>query len=137
MSNGIALVNYLCPICGKIVDSEILIGGVVSDNEDIDKKDIKKSIDIVDSLDKKAVGWANKCCDKCAKDGVVYFIGIDSEKSKPNNPYRTGQIIGIKRDAPFVKQFKEYIITLEDNTKLVFIDQQAGLELGLWEKIKS
>ncbi len=117
MSDGVALVKYLCPICGKVAEENILIGKHV------------------DSVHGKPIGWANKCCDECAKnkDKAVYIIGIDSEKSEPNNPYRTGQIVGIKKDAPFIKQFKDYIITLEDDTKIIFMDESAGKQLGLWK----
>lgn len=144
MSNGIALVKYLCPICGKVAEENILIGGVVPDNYEKltdealiahKKKKFQESRDYVDSVNGKPIGWSNKCCDECAKnkDKVVYIIGIDSEKSEPNNPYRTGQIIGIKKDTPFIKQFKDYIIILEDDTKLIFMDEQVGINLGLWK----
>lgn len=144
MSNGIALVKYLCPICGKVAEENILIGGVAPDDYEEpmdevliehDKKKFQASRDYVDSVNGKPIGWANKCCDECAKnkDKVVYIIGIDSEKSESNNPYRTGQIVGIKKDVPFIKQFKDYIITLEDDTKLIFMDESAGKQLGLWK----
>ena len=122
----VALVKLLCPICGREADNEIIINSKLT----------KEVANEVEKLNGKAVGWANKCCDECAKhkDEVVYFIGIDSSKSDSNNFYRTGQIVGIKREAEFLKQFEEYIRELKDGTKFCFIEEAAGINIGLWKK---
>ena len=122
----VALTKLLCPICGKEADNEIVMT----------QKLTKKAAEEVEKLNGQAIGWANKCCDECAKhkDEVVYFIGIDPSKSDKNNLYRTGQIVGIKREAESLKQFEKYIQELKDGTKFCFIEEDAGEQMGLWKK---
>ena len=121
---GVALVNYACPICGKTAESGIIMNSLLTETS-------KKS---VENLHDKTVGYADKCCEECSKykDEVVFFVGIDSEKSTKQDIYRTGEIAGISRKAPILKQFKDYILTLKDGTKYCFIDEKAGEQIKLW-----
>ena len=66
------------------------------------------------------------------KDDVVYFVGIDEEKSTNEDVYRTGHIVGIKKEAALVSEVENFIITLEDETKFCFIDVNIGKQIGLW-----
>lgn len=123
---GVSIVKYLCPICGKEADDGIIMNTLLTE----------KNAQEVEKLHNKAIGFADHACKECAeyKDKVVFFIGIDSSKSTADNPYRTGQIVGIKKDSEVVKHLSKYIQTLKDNSQFCFIEQEAGIKLGLWEK---
>lgn len=131
-SLGVALVKELCPICCKEMDGPIIM------NKKLTKPQKKK----VEDMNGKVIGFADHCCKECAKykDDAVFFIGIDESKSSKDSLkelYRTGQIVGIKKGADIVNHFKDYIVTLKDNTKIIFIDEKAGKELGLFKSIEN
>lgn len=121
---AIALVKRACPICGTLEDAEIIMA-----------KSLVKNHSKVEDLHGKCVGFLDHACTHCAehKDEVVYAVSIDIQKSEPNNPWRTGTIVGIRRDAPFVSAYEKFIITLKDGAKLVYIDHEAGKQLGIWD----
>lgn len=124
MSNlEVSLVDKLCPICGKVADQVILMNSLLT--EEIAKE--------VKSMHGKAIGYADKCCEECSKykDEVIFFIGADISKSD-TEPYRTGQIAGIKRDSELAKSVKN-AITLKDGTTYIFIDENIGKQIGLWK----
>lgn len=125
---GVALVKELCPVCGKEMDGPIIMNKFLTE----------KNAEEVKNLHNKVIGFANHCCEECAeyKDAAVFFVSIDESKSSKGSLkdlYRTGKIVGIKKDSDIVKQFKDYIITIEDGTQIVFIDENAGKKLGLFE----
>lgn len=124
----VALVKELCPVCGKEMDGPIILNSILTANEAKKVKD----------LHHKVIGFADHCCEECAKykDEAVFFVSIDESKSSGGsleNLYRTGKISGIKKDIDMIKQFKDYIITIKDGTQIVFIDENAGKKLGLFE----
>jgi hypothetical protein len=124
MSNlEVSLVDQLCPICGKVANQEILMNSLLT--EEIAKE--------VKSMHGKAIGYADKCCEECSKykDEVIFFIGADISKSDAE-PYRTGQIAGIKRDSELAKSVKN-AATLKDGTMYIFIDENIGKQIGLWK----
>ena len=57
---------------------------------------------------------------------------MDVEFNSLEELYRTGQIVGIKKEADIIEAFKDYIITLKDNTRICFIDEEAGINLGIF-----
>ena len=125
---GVALVKELCPVCGKEMDGPIIMNTVLT----------KKYAENVKNLHNKVIGFADHCCDECAryKDEVVFFVGIDASKSSKDSLkdlYRTGKISGIKKEADIIKSFKDYIITIEDGTQIVFIDEETGKILGVFK----
>ena len=125
---GVALVKELCPICCKEMDGPIIMNTVLTE------KNAKK----VKDLHNKVVGFANHCCEECSKykDEAVFFVGIDASKSSNDsleNLYRTGKISGIRKEADIIKSFKDYIITIEDGTQIVFIDEETGKILGVFK----
>lgn len=85
-------------------------------------------------LNNNVVGYADHVCEQCAeyKDAAVFFIGIDLEQSSHNNPYRTGQITGLKKEAFLVEAFKDKLQYLKDGTTFCFIEEEAGKSLKLW-----
>lgn len=124
----VALCKELCPICGKEMDGPIVMNQVLT----------KEAADGVEALNGKVIGWADHCCKDCTKykDRAVFFIGIDDGKSEPNNPYRTGKMVGINKDSDFItknKEFDNFIITLKDGAKMIYIDETVGEKFGLWK----
>ena len=121
---GVSLVKYICPICGDVAEEGIIVNSILTEKY---AKEVKK-------LHGKAVGYADKCCKECSKykDDVVFFIGIDASKSD-KEPYRTGQIIGIRKESTIVKEVKDFILKLGDGTQYVFISKEAGAQMGLWK----
>ena len=127
MNVEVALVKELCPVCCKEIDGPIIMNKMLT--EEAAKK--------IKELNGKVVGFADHCCEECAehKDEVVYFVSIDAEKSSSNKLeelYRTGQIVGIKKEADIIDVVKDYIVTLKDNTRICFIDKEAGINLGIF-----
>lgn len=123
----VSLVKELCPVCCKEIDGPIIMNKVLTE----------KAAEEVKNLEGKVTGFADHCCEECAKykDKVVFFVGIDTSKSSVDslkNRYRTGQIIGIKKEADIIKQFEKYIISLKDDTKIIFIDEKTGNEIGIF-----
>lgn len=128
MANKIetALVSYLCPVCGQVADEAVLL------NTELTEEAAKK----VKDMHRKSVGWANRLCKDCSqyKDEAVFFIGVIPEKSKPNNPYRSGNLAVVKKDSEIIKEIKDHIITLEDDAQICFIEEAAGKALKLWNE---
>ena len=125
---AVALVKELCPICCKEMDGPIVM------NKRLTKPQKKK----VEEINGKVIGFADHCCEECAKykDKAVFFIGIDENKSSKDslqNLYRTGQIVGIKKDSNIVENSKDFIVKLKDDTQIVFIDEKAGKEIGIFK----
>lgn len=121
-----ALVSYLCPACGGEAEQAIAL------NSELTEEAAKE----VGKMHNKAIGWSDHLCKECAeyKDYGVFFIGIDPEKSKPNNPYRTGHLSCVKNDTKLVEKVKDHIITLKDGGKICFIEDELGDKLGIWNE---
>lgn len=120
----VSIVKYLCPICGKVAEEGIIMNSLLTE----------KNAKAVKDLHNKAIGFADHACKSCKeyKDKVVFFIGIDVDKSTKEEPYRTGQITGVKKDSLLVNQSKDYIKTLKDGSKYCFISEEVGKSIGLW-----
>lgn len=123
----VSLVKELCPVCCKEMDGPIIMNTVLTE------KNAKR----VRDLRNKVVGFANHCCEECSKykDEAVFFVSIDESKSSNDslkNLYRTGKISGIKKEADIIKSFKDSIVTIEDGTQIIFIDEETGKTLGVF-----
>ena len=117
----VSLVKELCPVCCKEMDGPIILNSILTEKEA-----------------KKVIGFADHCCEECAKykDKVVYFVSIDASKSSKNSLeelYRTGKISGIKKEADIIKSCKDYIITIKDGTQIIFMDEETGKNLGVFK----
>ena len=130
MSNNleVSLVKELCPVCCKEMDGPIVLNSILTENEAKKVKD----------LHNKVIGFADHCCEECAKykDKVVYFVSIDASKSSKNSLeelYRTGKISGVKKEADIIKSCKDYIITIKDGTQIIFMDEETGKNLGVFK----
>lgn len=125
MSNlGIALVHYVCPVCGKPMDETILMNSILTENH----------ANNIESLNGKAIGYSDHVCDECAKyaSEAIFIIAINEAKLN-KEPYRTGKIVGIKKTSKLAEQLQAYVITLKDNSMYCFMDEKVGKSLGLWE----
>lgn len=124
----VALTKEICPVCGKEMNGPLIMNSFLTE----------KCAKEVKDLNNKVIGFADHCCEECAKykDDAIYFVSIDESKSSQSlkELYRTGKISGVKKDSKFIEQFKDFIVTLKDGTKIIFIDEQAGIKLGLWHE---
>lgn len=114
----VALAKELCPICGKAIDGPIIMNTKLT----------KQCAEEVKKIHRKVVGFAPKPCKECQEQMTVafMFIVIDESKSDPANPFRTGEIFGIK------KEVAREMLTPEFFEKgAAFIDYQAAKQLGL------
>lgn len=120
----VSIVKYLCPICGKEAEDGIIMNSLLT--EKVAKE--------VEKLHGRAIGYADHACKECSeyKDKVVFFIGVDTEKSEKDNPYRTGHITGVKKNSQLVMKCSEFIFKLKDGSQYCFIDYNAGKQIGLW-----
>lgn len=122
---GIALVKELCPICGKEMSGPIVMNSILTE----------KHAKEVEELNGQVVGVSPNACEECLKykDSAVFIIGIDPEKSDNKNLYRTGNLVGLKKDCDFIKNIdKEYILETDNGCKYVFCDYEVGKQIGIW-----
>ena len=126
---GVALTKELCPICCKEMNGPIIM------NKRLTKPQKQK----VEEMNGKVIGFANHCCEECAKykDEAVFFIGIDESKCSSHHLkdlYRTGQIVAIKKESNIMDYFDDFLITLKDGAKVVFLDEKVGKELEIFKE---
>lgn len=120
---AVGMVNYICPICGKVVDNAIIM------NERL----TKKAAEEVRKANGKTVGYSENACEECAsyKDECVYVIEIDAKKSEPNNPYRTGMYWGIRKDFALFVDHPEYVLKTKNGVQFCFMDKEFAHQIGL------
>lgn len=120
----VSIVKYLCPICGKVSEEGIIMNSLLTE----------KNAKAVKDLHNKVIGYADHACSECKKysSNVVFFISINEEKSTKEEPYRTGQITGVKSTSSIVEYCKDYIQTLKDGSKFCYISEKVGKSIGLW-----
>lgn len=120
---GIAIVKYVCPICGQINEdaSSIVM------NTRLTKADAKK----VEEMHNKVVGYSDKPCKECQKildQDAFFVIGIDLEKSDDmKNPWRTGHLVGIKKASEFYQHLPEEY----KGKNALFMDYREIRQLGM------
>lgn len=121
----VALVHEICPICGKPINEQILMNKILS----------KKYAKEIENLHGKAIGYSRTACEYCSKykDEAVMCIAIDETKSEPNNPYRTGQIVGIRKDFQLFIDKSEFIIKTENGVSYCFVEENVGKQIGFFK----
>ena len=90
----------------------------------------EKNAEEIKSLHNKSVGYSEEPCDECKEHKKQGFIFIEVDESKTEdkgNPYRTGNMWVIKKEAA------ERIITNKNiiNVGASFIDIVVAKQLGL------
>lgn len=99
----VALTKELCLICGKEMDGALIMNSILTEKH---ANEVKK-------LHNKVVGYSDKYCDECTANMKKAFmiIGYDEDKSDldnlPGGFYRSGHIVGVKKDIPLVREFIE------------------------------
>ena len=85
----VALTKTLCPVCLKEQDGELIM------NSSLTEKAAKQ----VKELHNQITGYGDLCeeCKEAVGDGI-YLIGVKDNTDR-NNPYRSGHIFGIKKEA--------------------------------------
>lgn len=126
---GVALVKELCPICCKEINGPIIMNRVLTE----------EYANNIKNMHGKVIGFADHCCEECAKykDEAVFFIGIDESKCSSHHLkdlYRTGQTVAIKKESNIMDYFDDFLITLEDGAKVVFLDEKVGKELEIFKE---
>jgi hypothetical protein len=97
----VSLCKEICLICGKEIDGPIVMNSILT----------QKHAQQVKELHGKVVGFAEKPCEECQSnlEQAFLFIGFDEEKSNlenlPQGFYRTGHIVGVKKEIPLVQEF--------------------------------
>lgn len=123
---GTAVVHEICPICGKTMNEQIVMNRHLS----------MKAAREVNELNGKAIGYSKNACEECTKykDEVVYIIGVDPKRSEENNPYRTGQIVGIKNTCDFILDNYKYINKTANGVCFMFMEENVGIKIGIFQK---
>ena len=112
-----ALMKEACPICGKLQDGPIIMNSTLT----------KKHADNVKKLHGKVYGLMDHPCDECKKNMKLGFllVGVDeSLTTDMSNPYRTGNIWVIRKDAACK-------IGMDTSKGASFIDIKTAKEIGL------
>lgn len=122
------IVYELCPICGKTTNSSIIMNKVLG----------PKYAKQIEELNGKAIGFSKDACEECTKhkDECIYVIGIDSSKSDNKNIqglYRTGQVVGIRKDFLLFIDHPEFIFETNNGVQFCFIEEEAGKQIGFFK----
>ena len=122
---SVAIVNELCPICCK-VSHEFLIM-----NERIGKKYAEE----IEKVNGKSIGFSKDACKECLKykDDAVFCIAIDANKSTSTDPYRTGQIVGIRKDFQLFIDNPQIILKTNNGVSYCFVEETVGKQIGFFK----
>ena len=113
----VALTKTLCPVCLKEQDGDLILNSKLTE----------KAANEVKQLHNKVVGYGDLCdeCKIAIGDGI-YLIGVDESKSEnKNNPYRSGEIFGITKEA-FNRIFNQ-----ENKLQWTFCEREVFKQIGL------
>lgn len=124
---GTALAKELCIVCTKEIDGPILI------NTRLSAEEAKK----IEKLHGQIIGFAEEPCQECKENinKAFMFIGFDEEKSDmenlPEGFYRTGQIVGTKKDIPLVQEWVKENVPNAIEKGYMFMPYQVMIHFGL------
>ena len=122
------IVYELCPICGKNVNSSIIINKILK----------PKYAKQIEELNGKAIGFSKDACEECTKhkDECIYVISVDSNRSDfktMEGIYRTGHIVGVRKDFQFFIDHSEFILKTDNGVQFCFMDDDLGKQLGFFK----
>lgn len=130
---GTALAKEICIICIKEQDGPILINTILTEQE------AKK----VEKMHNQVIGFADKPCESCQKmmEQAFIFIGFDEEKSDMENLpygfYRSGHIVGTKKDIPLVQEWVKDNIPNAIEQGFCFLPHIVMKNIGLIENLEN
>ena len=121
---GVALLKYACPICGKEnKDASAIALGTIFNS--------RKNAARVEAMNNKIAGFSEQPCKECQSwidKGAFFIIGVDPEKTEDmSNPYRTGHLVGIKKESDFCKSLPEEY----KKKDALFMDYREMEKLGM------
>ena len=107
------------------MNEQILMNSVLS----------KKYAKEIENIHGKAIRYSKTACEDCSKykDEAVMRIAIDEAKSEPNNPYRTGQVVGIRKDFKLFTDNPNFILKTNNNVSFCFIEENFGKQIGIFK----
>lgn len=122
------IVYELCPICGKTANSSIIINKILK----------PKYAKQIEELNGKAIGFSKDACEECTKhkDECIYVISVDSNRSDfktMEGIYRTGHIVGVRKDFQFFIDHSEFILKTDNGVQFCFMDDDLGKQLGFFK----
>ena len=122
-----ALVKELCLLCTKEMDGPIVMNNILTEHHAKKVKD----------MNHKVIGFAEEPCSEC-KDNIgeaFMFIGFDESQSDmdnlPEGFYRTGHIVGTKKDIPLVQEWVKSNVPGALEKGYVFLPHVLMDQLGL------
>lgn len=122
-----ALIHELCLLCGKKHNESIVMNSIL----------IEKEAQKIKELHNKATRFSEEPCSECKEniEKAFMFIGFDEEKSDMNNLpegfYRTGHIVGTKKDIPLVQEFVKKHQPKALELGYTFMPYQIMIQFGL------
>lgn len=123
----VGMVHELCPICGKSMNHSVILNTKLT----------KKCAEQIKEIDGKAIKFSKDACEECSKhkDECIYVIGIDSDKSDNSSMqglYRTGQVVGIRKDFKLFKDYPEFVLKTKNGVEFCFIEEELGKQINLF-----
>jgi len=116
---GVAIVKEACPVCGKDFEGPIVMNRRFSN----------KAAEDVRALHGKVIGYKDCPCDECKELLTKGFVLIGVEEAKtdnPQNPYRSGHMWCIKKEAA-----AELFTRVKLDHGFAFIDVMIADSIGL------
>ena len=124
------IIYELCLLCGEKHNESVIINTLF----------IEKEAQKIKDLHNKIVGFSKEPCKKCKEniETAFMFIGFDEKKSDMNNLpegfYRSGHIVGVKKDIPLVQEFvKEHSLQAIEKG-YIFFPYKLMIQFGLITK---
>lgn len=125
---AVGIVHEICPICGKPTNEAIVMNN----------KLIPKYAKQIEEINGKAIGISKDACEECTKhkDECIYIISVDSDRSDfktMEGIYRTGHIVGVRKDCQFFIDHSEFILKTDNGVQFCFMDDDLGKQLGFFK----
>lgn len=108
----------ICPICGKVIEDD----SVILMNTELTKQAAKN----VEKLHNQVVGVSENACEDCVNNSekAFFILEMNEEEKQP-----TGRYVGISKEsefyANFKNDFKDFILTTQNNVKYSYMDREV------------
>jgi len=117
MVSPVAMVYHACPVCGNKHDEQLLI---------------HKHLRDLSKVDKQVVGYSKDPCKQCQEYMAMglLIIEVDENKSTDTEPYRTGKVYVLKREAA-ERMFTEVFDQPYPAKSCCFMTSEVTAKLGI------